>query len=298
MSYSEGVSIHPRFSTIYFDDIHAKTLEGIEIEQHECQEEVFKIREKLAMLIASNPKQLMTDEDIEEHGTVQSWITAQINNIEEELQCVLKKYGRLEIYEQLLDEWVNGHFYEEAHWENLYEDIKDTSNSNIIFPEEKCADTDFKHDLLFGKTKLEDSSIEEAFERGMNNVKLDDETRNQYYSKVYANIDGQLFVTYKGQWLFSSINSAMEAIGHRLNIPLLEYVKKDFIDRKPEFFESLKKWLDENESKELDEYIENFNKLPLMSKEYTRMYDLVKKATDNYIKSRVTFHTVEEEFRN
>lgn len=298
MSYSEGVSIHPRFSTIYFDDIHSKTLEGIEIEQHECQEEVFKIREKLAMLIASSPKQLMTDEDVEEYASVQTWITEQINSIEEELQCVLRKYGRLEIYEQLLDEWVNGHFYEETHWENIYEDIKDTSNSNIIFPEEKYADTDFKHDLLFGKTKLEDSSIEEAFERGMNNVKLDDETRKQYYSKVYANIDGELFVTYKGQWLFSSIDSAMDAIRHRLNIPLLEYVKKDFINRKPEFFESLKKWLDENESKELDEYIGNFDKITLMSKEYTRMYDLVKKATDNYIKSRVTFHNVEEEFRN
>ena len=56
MSYSEGVSIRPRFTTIYFDDIHSKTLEGVEEEKRECQEEVYKIRERLAMLIPSTMK--------------------------------------------------------------------------------------------------------------------------------------------------------------------------------------------------------------------------------------------------
>ena len=103
MSYSEGVSIRPRFTTIYFDDIHSKTLEGVEEEKRECQEEVYKIRERLAMLIAGNPKDLMGKEDWDEYTDPTSWITWQLDELEEQLQSALQKYGELNVYERILE---------------------------------------------------------------------------------------------------------------------------------------------------------------------------------------------------
>lgn len=289
---TDGVSIKPRFSTIYFDDIHSKTLEGVEEEKRKCQETVQQMRERLAMLIAGNPKDLMGREDWDEYTDPTSWITWQINEIEEQLQEAIQKYGELNVYESLLDEWTDGRWSTEASWEDIYEDVLKTSDSKLVFPEEQYADTEFKHDLLFGRTKLEDSSIEEAFERGLSNVKLDEGNANEINNKVFAKIDGKLFVTYKGQWLFTSEEQAMKAVMHRLNIPVLEYFKTDFIKSHPEFFDSINKWLDNEESEKFKSYIEDIDNIQIMSSKFTNMYDLFIKGMNRYISSRVKFYNL------
>ncbi len=295
MSYSEGVSIRPRFSTIYFDDIHSKTLEGVAEEKRECQEEVYKIRERLAMLIAGNPKDLMNKEDWDEYTEPTSWITFQLNEVEEQLQVALQKYGELNVYEHLLEQWDEGTWSTEASWEDVYDDIKHTADSKVIFPTEEDADHNFKYDIMFGKKKLEDKSIEEAFNRGLKNVKLDKDEQRSLYSKIYVTIDDDIFVTYKGQWLFRSPKEAMKAVQHRLNIPVLEYFKNDFVNNHRDFFESLFEWINEDEVKELKGFVENFDNFTIMSKEYNRMYELINKAINNYMASRVKIHYVYDE---
>ena len=297
MSYSEGVSIRPRFTTIYFDDIHSKTLEGVEEEKRECQEEVYKIRERLAMLIAGNPKDLMGKEDWDEYTDPTSWITWQLDELEEQLQSALQKYGELNVYERILEQWTDGRWSSEASWEDVYDDIKDTAESKTIFPEERQADEHFHADLMLGKKKLEDKSIKEAFNRGLKNIKLDDDERHSLHKKVYAIIDeDDIFVTYTGQWLFVSEEECMKAVKHRLNIPVLEYFKNDFVSRHKDFFESLIEWLYLDEEKnELKTLVDNFDNLTIMSKEYQRMYELVSKAIENYMKTRVQIHYIYDE---
>lgn len=296
MSYSEGVSIRPRFSTIYFDGIHSKTLEGVEEEKRECQEEVYKIRERLAMLIAGNPKDLMNKEDWDEYTEPTSWITFQLNEVEEQLQEALQKYGELNVYERLLEQWNEGKWSAEASWEDVYDDIKHTADSKTIFPEEEDADHDFKYDILLGKKKLEDKSIEEAFNRGLENVKLDKDEQQALYRKVYATIDDDIFVTYKGQWLFRSPEEAINAINHRINIPVFEYFKNDFVNNHHEFFDSLCEWLYiDKDIDKLKSLVNDFDNIKLMSSDYKKMYELVTEAIGNYMESRVKIHYVYDE---
>lgn len=293
MSSTDGVYIKPRYPLVYFDDIHSKTLQGVENEQRECQEDVYKIREKLAMLIAGNPKDLMSESDYEEYGDASNWITWQLNEIEEDLQLALRKYGRLEVYENLLYEWEESDWSSSAQYSTIYEnpDLNSNDWTNIIFPEPKYANDKDKWKVSLGIELPEEKSIDEVFGNAFKNIELEEQNQKIIENLVFAKINGKIFCTYTGQWLFKNEEQCFIAIKDKLGIQVSNYASMKFIKANPEFFESVSKELIDVEKDRLLDYVKNPESLgQIMAKNYNDFYSLLSKAFDHYILSRIDFY--------
>lgn len=289
---SDGVYVKPRYPLVYFDDIHSKTMNGVQEEQRECQEDVYKIREKLAMLIAGNPKDLMSEDDWEEYGGASAWITAQLNEIEEDLQITLRKYGRLEVYENLLYEWEDEDWSRSSEYSTIYDraDLSSEEDRNIVFPEPKQADDKDRWKISLGMEPATEKSIDEVFENGFKNIELEEHNQRIIENLVFARICGKVFCTYTGQWLFKNEDECFKAIKDKLSIQVSNYSTKKFIEAHPEFFKSVAKELDNEEQDRLHEYVNDVNSLgTIMSKNYQDFYSLLNKAFDHYILSKVNF---------
>ena len=293
MSQSEGVYIKPRYPLIYFDDVHSTSIEGIEEEQRSCQEKVNKIRERLAILIAANPRDLMSDNDYEEYGDATNWIVSQLNEIEEDLHEALRKYGKLEVYENILYDWESNLFTDND-YESIYHDLDINSKSakNIIFPEEKFQNEKERFSISLGATLPNETSLDELFEKGLENIRSEKENIKRNENLVFAIVDNHLFSTYTGQWLFNNELYALSAIKHKLNISLYPYVNKKFIETHPEFFtNSVINYLEEDEKEKMIYYINNpecFSSI--LNKEYNNFYTLFQKAFDTFLKTKISFH--------
>lgn len=290
---SDGVYIKPRYPLVYFDDIHSKTMNGVQEEQRECQEDVYKIREKLAMLIAANPKDMMSEDDLEEYGGASAWITAQLNEIEEDLQSALRKYGRLEVYENLLYEWEEPDWSASADYSNIYDrvDLSSEEDRNIVFPEQRQANDKDRWKISLGMEIANESSIYEVFENAYKNIELEEHNQRIIENLVFARIRGKVFCTYTGQWLFKNEDECFKAIKDKLSIQVSNYANIKFIKAHPEFFESVSKELiDDQEKQRLLDYVKNTESLgQIMSKNYQDFYSLLSKAFDHYILARTDF---------
>ena len=289
---NDGIYIKPRYPLVYFDDIHSKTLQGVENEQHECQEGVYKIREKLAMLIAANPKDLMSEADYEEYGDATNWITWQLNEIEEDLQAALRKYGRLEVYENLLYEWEESDWSSSAQYSTIYEnqDLNSNELKDIIFPEPRYANDKDRWKVSLGMELPIETSIYEVFENAYKNIELEEHNQRIIENLVFARIRGKVFCTYTGQWLFKNEEQCFIAIKDKLCIQVSNYASVKFIKAHPEFFESVSKELIDVERDRLLDYVKNTESLgQIMSKNYNDFYSLLNKAFDHYILSRIDF---------
>ena len=300
MSRSEGTYIKPRYPLIYFDDIHSTSINGVEEEQRECQQNIMEIREKLAMLIAGNPKDMMTDDDVNEYGTTTNWIKEQLDEIEESLQDALRKSGRLEVYEQLLYEWEDSVFCDKE-YESIYDDVNfypmSPNSKKIVFPEEEFVNnTNDKMMVAIGAKLAKETSFDELFANGMANVDLEENNRKIVENLVFAVIDKKLFTTYTGQWLFKDEANAMKAISHKLNISIMPFVNIKYISQHPEFYsDSVFKYLETEDIDFMIEYVAHPENLgSIMSEQYNKFFNLTQKAYNNFLHSKIKFVKVSE----
>ena len=249
------------------------------------------------MLIAGTPKDLMTTEDIEEYGNVSNWITAQLNEIEEDLQYSLKKSGKLEVLGDMLYEWEDD-FNLNNDSTTIYDSVNFSNGDSpdIVFPYEKFNDEDNnKLAISIGFKEPTATSIEELLDDGMKNIDMLQKYRDLTENLVCTMIDNKIFVTYTGQWLFKNEFLALDAIKHRLNVSLYPYSHLNFIEKHPEFFESICKYLDEDEAKRLKDYIANTNTLgTILSESFSDFYNLITKGFDNLLLSKIKFMKIKD----
>ena len=301
MSKSDGTYVKPRFGLVYLDDISAKTPQGIELEKNECRNSIASIRERLAMLIASSPKDLMSQYDLEESDP-QTWITERIDEIDEELQEQYSKYERLSILENLLDEWENGSYCNYPEWMNIMPDIDfgKRDKINLAFQEDNHLNESYHYDILMGKAKLDEHSLDEMYASCSKNLLAENYVRNEMTSKVFAKIDDKLFVTYTGQWLFTNEEEAFKAIMAKLNIPKTDYINVKFIDEHKDFFENLMNWVSDDDKEVIQLYIGKEDEQSLNGNYglMTEFYNRVSEGIDNYVKSKVKFYKLDDILEN
>lgn len=306
MNSSEGVYVRPRYPVVYFEGVNSKSLDGVQSEEQQCQEDVYKIRERLAMLIAGNPKDMMSEDDWEEYAGPTAWITAQLNEIEEDLQYTLRKYGKLELLEEMLYEWENS-LFSTKQYETIFEDVNISKLSekatNIVFPEEKFANnTNEKMMVSMGAAQPIENSFEEMFNDGMKNIDLDEPYRDIINNLYIATVDGKIFTTYSGQCMFKSEEEAFEAIKHRLNVSIHPYASTKYIKEHPEFYvNSVFKYLGKDDVEFMKPFIKDSEKLgTIISKSYSKFYDLLQKAYNKFLMSKIKIVKISEigDFKN
>lgn len=290
MSSDYGKNVSLRYSQLYLDDIHAETPEGIESEKADCVAKIKEMREKLAMLIAGNPKDLMSKYDIEE-GNPQTWITENIDEIETELGIQYRKLERLDILDNILFEWEHGRISDS--WEDMTPDLnpREEDSKRYIFPEDVKQNESEHYAIMFGRKTLDDDSLNEMYAKCKANLSAEDFRRETIENSVCALVDGQLFVTYLGQWVFPNEEEAFKAVKNKLNIPTTDYINKRFIKEHKAFFIDAINNCNDEDAKLIMKYLENVSNdtqcdMGLM----TEFYDAVMRCIDSFLKKHIKFY--------
>ena len=293
MSRSDGKTVSLRYGQLYLDDIKSISPAGIEMEKNDCHIKIQEAREKLAMLIAGNPKDLMSKYDIEE-GDPKTWISENIDEIEEELAEQYRKLERLEILDTIFYEWEHGKLTNS--WENMTPDLDLTYDESLkfVFPQDKKDNEQEHYDIMFGKKKLDDHSFNEMYDKCKVNLNAEDFRREIIEDGVCVVVDDKLFITYLGQWVFPNEDEAFRAVKDKLNIPLTDYINKQFIKEHNDFFAIAASWANEEDAATIFKYVADIdsidgrNNMGLM----TEFYDALSRSIDKFLKSHMKFYTM------
>ena len=292
MNNDNGTYIRPRYPLVYFDGITAKSSEGIEQTRRDCYDKIAEVRERLAMLIASTPKEMMTKAE-QEDSTVQGWITENLDDIESELREVMGKLGELDVYENIIWDWENEFRYSNT-WEDIWgiDDMSDNEARKIAFPEQIDENAKDKADYMLRGKHPNEKTVDEFLAKYMKNIISKKHYSDKIRNLVFATYDGQLFTTYTGQWLFKSKEEAIDAIKDEMSIPTLEYTGKKFTEANPELFDDLSGYLDTEEGERMKELAREAH--DVMSSSFSEFYGLFTKAVDNLISHKFKFTTLDQ----
>ena len=136
---AEDIKVKLRDGMLFLEDLGKQTPNSLESAFNDENEKIDKIRERLAMLIAGNPKDLMTKYDEDEYGTVTRFIEEKINEVMGDARDSYCRLERLSILENILDDWDGKCFGNDSKcW--MFDPVIFIDNEQIIafvYPEKK-----------------------------------------------------------------------------------------------------------------------------------------------------------------
>lgn len=296
---SEDVKVKLRGNTLWLEEVGKQTPKSLESAFNEENEKIDKIRERLAMLIAGNPKDLMTKYDEEEYGTVTGFIEDKINEIMGDASEAYAKLERLSILENILDEWDGNYFGDDSKcW--TYDPVNFEDNEQInafVYPEQRF-DEEVKQeniDVEFYGKPHKFNTFDEIYANGLKNIAMNDKIRKQIEEMVVAYVDGNLFVMWNGKFAFKTKEEAFLAIKDQMRPNITSRFMQSYFTTEQEnakkFFDDVKANLESQTTKEqVDICIEKMKESKsFMSKEMNTLYNIVNEAFDNFLKKHVTF---------
>ena len=301
---SEDVRVKLRGNTLWLEDVGKQTLTSLESAFNEENEKIDKIREKLAMLIAGNPKDLMTKFDEEEYGTVTGFIEEKINEIMGDASEVYAKLERLSILENILDEWAETFSYNDDDKYVLGPvDFKDNEQiTTFVYPVRKL-DKDTENERMnvefYGKPH-ESNSFEEIFEAGKKNIETNNKMSDAISCNWVAFFDDKLFVTYDGQFVFKDTGTALKAIKDQMGQTFVNRCSLSYVVNEPmhanKFFDDVKAYTSPGQEKFIDECIEKIknNKAFYATTDCAKLFDIMNDAFDKYLGFHIKYFQLSE----
>lgn len=301
---SEDVRVKLRGNTLWLEDVGKQTPNSLESAFNEENEKIDKIREKLAMLIAGNPKDLMTKYDEEEYGTVTGFIEEKINEIMSDASEVYAKLERLSILENILDEWTETFSYNDGDKYVLGPvNFKDNEQITIfVYPEKKLnhdAENERINVEFYGKPH-ENNSFEEIFEAGKKNIEMNNKLSEAISCNWVAFFDDKLFVTYDGQFIFKDTDTALKAIKDQMGQTFVNRCSSSYVMNEPmhanKFFDDVKAYASPGQEKFIDECIEKIktNKAFYATTDCAKLFDIINDAFDKYLGFHIKYFKLSE----
>lgn len=292
---NNDANVKLRYGTLYLEDIGKHTPDSIQFAFNDVNENIDHIREKLAILISSNPKDLMSKEDYDEYGGVMEFINAKIDEILEDANDSYSKLEKLTILETILDEW-NGNPYFKEDNSGIFDKVDFKDNEQIkafVYPCERKDESvkQEKIDVEFHGKPYKSNSFDEIYNGCKKNINTNSLMQESINKLLLVYIDGKIFSTFDGQFAFKNETEAMKAIEEQMDFDILNRINKRYIksENSSKFYNDAIKYLDNEESKFIKEYIEKIKNEDerniIGSSEYSKFYELVKKSYINYLNS-------------
>lgn len=298
---NEDIRVKLRGNTLWLGEIGKQTPESLESAYNDENEKIDKIREKLAMLIAGNPKDLMTKYDEDEYGTVTRFIEEKINEILDDANEAYSKIERLSILENILNEWTETVLYDDNKY--VLDPVNFADNEQIttfVYPEKKF-DADAKNESMnvefYGKPHT-NNSFKEIYEAGKKNVEMNNKLSEAISNNWVAFFDDKLFVTYDGQFVFKDTDTALKAIKDQMSQTFLNRCSYQYFQCEPEnakkFFDDVKAYSGEDEFiNKCIEQIKN-NKAFYITSDAAKLFDIMNDAFDKYLESHIKYFKLSE----
>jgi len=300
---AEDVRVKLRGNTLWLEEVGKQTPESLEFAFNDENEKIDKIREKLAMLIAGNPKDLMTKYDEEEYGSVTVFIEQKINEVLEDAQDAYSRLERLSILDNILDEWEETFSYnDDAKYVLGPVNFKDNEQiTSFVYPVRKL-DKDTENERMnvefYGKPHTY-NSFEEIFEAGKKNIEMSNELSEAISCNWVAFFDDKLFVTYDGQFIFKDTNDALKAIKDQMGQTFVNRCSYSYLDKEPEnakkFFDDVKAY-SPGQEKFIDECIEKIknDKAFYATTDCAKLFNIMNDAFDNYLELHIKYFRLTE----
>lgn len=301
---SEDVKVKLRGNTLWLEDVGKQTPKSLESAFNDENEKIDKIREKLAMLIAGNPKDLMTKYDEEEYGSVTRFIEEQINEILCDASEAYSKIERLSILENILDEWSQTLFFNDDN-KYMFDPVNFEDNEQIttfVYPTKKI-DKDAENERMnvefYGKPHT-NNSFKEIFDAGKKNIEMNNKMSDAISCNWVAFLDDKLFVTYDGQFVFQDTDSALKAIKDQMSQTFVNRCSSSYIVNEPEnakkFFDDVKTYSSPGQEKFIDECIEKIkhDKSFYATKDCAKLFDIINDAFDKYLGFHIKYFQLSE----
>ena len=226
---SNGTEIKLRKPIIYFDNVDIESVAEAKSVETKANTELDKLKGDLLSLAMATPK------DITPKGEKPvDYIKEEVDNLMEELYEAFSTYFEANFVNGILDEWSYS-------YPNDSKDIYDncTTDDEInkqAFPKDKHVE--IKHDLNKFTFAPDDATIDYAINRSYQNVMFNNGLLN-IYNKYVIILGNVLFVDYDGQFLFRSLDAAIEVLDKKFDLHTIDYISKDFIENHPHFFPSI-----------------------------------------------------------
>lgn len=292
----KDITVKPRYGTLYLEDLGNYTPDSIQFAFNDTNENIDHLREKLAILIASNPKDLMSKDDYEEYGGVMEFIKQKIDDILEDARDSYSKLERLTILDTILNEWEGNPYFDNDNT-GMFDKVDFKDNEQIqafVYPRDR-KDESVKQEKInveFFNKQHKSNYFEEIYGDCKKNLDMNHLMQENMNKLILAYIDGKIFVTFDGQFAFKNETEAMKAIEDQLDFDILNRIHKRYFDgeakNSEKFYNDVIKYLDEEEVNFVKEYIEEIKKNDeryiIGTVDYSRFYELVKKSFINYLK--------------
>lgn len=295
---AEDIKVKLRDGMLLLEDLGKQTPNSLESAFNDENEKIDKIRERLAMLIAGNPKDLMTKYDEEEYGTVTGFIEEKINEVMSDANEAYSKIERLSILENILDEWDGKCFGDDSKcW--MFDPVNFEDNEQInafVYPEQKLnEEVETEHiDVEFYGKPHKSNTFAEIYANVLKNIAMNDKIRNQIEEMVVAYVDDRLFVMWNGKFAFKTKEEAFAAIKDQMRPNVTNRFMQSYFTTEQEnakkFFDDVKANLESQTTKEqVDLCIEKIKESKSFTTIVNLLYNIVNEAFDNFLKKHVTF---------
>jgi hypothetical protein len=244
---SNGTEIRLRKPILYFDNVDIESVYEAKSAETSANNELDKLKGDLLSLAMSTPK------DITPKGEKPvEYIKEEVDRLIEDLYDAFNKYFESNLVNQLIDEWKYSYGGDSK---ELYDNCKtdDEVNKNA-FPKDEHEE--IKRDLNKFTFAPPDDNIEDAIQRSVRNLYLNNELSNFITDKYIIIMNDKIYSDYDGQFIFKTKEDAEEVLKKKFDFHTYDYISKEFIENHPEFFKSvirLMKFLYYDE-----EYINNF----------------------------------------
>lgn len=101
---SSGVSVKPKYGTVYFKNIHVRTMGELDNKIEEAEESVAKCKEKLKMLAAATPKDIFPPSE-DNNGDCLFSVNREFDETWEWLEEEQFQLNRLYLMRDILTDW-------------------------------------------------------------------------------------------------------------------------------------------------------------------------------------------------
>lgn len=260
---SNGTEIKLRKPILYFDNVDIESVYEAKSVETSANNELDKLKSDLLSLAMSTPK------DITPKGEKPvEYIKEEVDRLIEDLYDAFNKYFESNLVNQLIDEWRYSYG---GDYKELYDNCKNDDEVNkSAFPKDEHEE--IKRDLNKFTFAPPDNNIDDALERSVRNLYLNNKLSDFITDKYIIIMNDKIYSDYDSQFIFKTKEAAQEVLKKKFDFHAYDYISKEFIEDHPEFFKSViklmsflyydKKYID-NFSDALNKFISNDYKMDM-----------------------------------
>lgn len=225
-----GTLIRLREPKLYFDNVNIESVTQVEDSQHFVSQEITKLKGKLLALALATPKDITpNDED-----SPVDFVTERVNELFGDLSDTMFDSFSLDIIERIIDDWK----YSYPDSKEIYENCETDEDTNSkAFPKDEHEE--IKRDLDKFTFAPPDDNVEDALQRSVRNLYLNDKLSDFITNKYIIIMNDKIYSDYDGQFIFKTKEAAEEVLKKKFDFHTYDYISKEFIEAHPEFFKSV-----------------------------------------------------------